>query len=383
MRQLASIQIINEIKPIEGADCIEVAKVLDWHVVIKKNEFKIGDKCIYVEIDSIMPEHADFEFLRDVNFRIKTRKMRGQISQGIIFPLKIYGKDFSKHNINDDITDALDIVKYETQDEKEECTEIKKRMPKTWYGKYVYKIKKYFKDDVKYSWPSWLPHTDETRIQSCGRILEEMRGETCYISVKMDGQSFSAYVDNVIGKNCFLKCKSFIKKVFNKGDVEKQLFVCSRSQNKPKDNGDFWQNAEQHDLLNKLSMFNGRYAIQAEQCGKKIQKNKMGVEGLELFVFNVFDREEKRFVDYSEMLAICKTMGLQTVPILTDKFVIDERVTVDYLLELAKGKYSNGHIREGIVIRPIKERMCKTLKGRTSFKAVNNDYLLKEAKEKN
>lgn len=89
MRKLAHVEKIIDIQPIPNADKIEVATVLGWKVVIKKDEFKVGDKCIYVEIDSVLPEIEDFEFLRTKKFRIKSQKIRGQLSQGLILPIEI------------------------------------------------------------------------------------------------------------------------------------------------------------------------------------------------------------------------------------------------------------------------------------------------------
>ena len=90
MRKLASIQIINNIEPIEDANKIEYASVLGWHCVVKKDEFKVGDKCVYVEIDSILPDNnPEFEFMKDRKYRVKTIKLRGKVSQGIIFPMPI------------------------------------------------------------------------------------------------------------------------------------------------------------------------------------------------------------------------------------------------------------------------------------------------------
>jgi RNA ligase (TIGR02306 family) len=89
MRKLASIQRVIALRPIENADAIEVADILGWHVVVKKGEFKVGDLCVYCEIDSILPEREEFEFLRPRKFRIRTIKLRGQISQGVCFPLSV------------------------------------------------------------------------------------------------------------------------------------------------------------------------------------------------------------------------------------------------------------------------------------------------------
>ena len=89
MRKLASIQKIKAIQPIEGADAIDHASVLGWQLIVKKNEFNVGDLCVYCEIDSLLPEKPEFEFLRPRKMRIQTIRLRGQISQGICFPLSI------------------------------------------------------------------------------------------------------------------------------------------------------------------------------------------------------------------------------------------------------------------------------------------------------
>lgn len=78
MRTLASIQRIDALEPIAGADQIEKAKILGWELVVKKNEFKVGDLCIYCEIDSVLPEKPEFEFLRPRKFRVKTIRLRGK-----------------------------------------------------------------------------------------------------------------------------------------------------------------------------------------------------------------------------------------------------------------------------------------------------------------
>lgn len=90
MRKLASIKSISDLMPIEGKDRIELAAVDGWHVIVKKGEFQIGDKCVYIEIDSVLPEKPEFEFLRSKNFHIKTMKMAGVVSSGICFPLSIF-----------------------------------------------------------------------------------------------------------------------------------------------------------------------------------------------------------------------------------------------------------------------------------------------------
>jgi RNA ligase (TIGR02306 family) len=89
MRKLASIQRVNAVEPITEADAIERIRILGWYVVVRKDEYKVGDLVIYCEVDSILPDRPEFEFLRTRNFRIRTIKLKGQVSQGICFPLSV------------------------------------------------------------------------------------------------------------------------------------------------------------------------------------------------------------------------------------------------------------------------------------------------------
>jgi RNA ligase (TIGR02306 family) len=126
MRQLASVKEIKEILPIEGKDRIELAIIDGWSVIIKKNEFKVGDKCIYVEIDSVMPDKPEFDFLRSKNFRIKTMKMAGVLSQGICFPMNLVEKDYP---IGTDLTNELGVIQYQATRDVEKSTNGGKRPP--------------------------------------------------------------------------------------------------------------------------------------------------------------------------------------------------------------------------------------------------------------
>jgi len=119
MRNLASIQKITELRPIKGADKIEVAQILGWEVVVKKDEFKVNDLIVYIEVDSIVPEKSEFEFLRERKFRVRTIKLRKQISQGIAFPLNILPEKKRKLSENFDVTEILGITKYDPQLQEE------------------------------------------------------------------------------------------------------------------------------------------------------------------------------------------------------------------------------------------------------------------------
>lgn len=187
MRKLASIQKITNLSPIEGADNIEVASVLGWKVVVKKGEFYVGELVVYCEIDSILPDWPEFKFLKPRGMRIKTIRLKGQISQGICFKLDIvsvfkaisYGvisinqKIEVIHREGYDVTQMLGIIKYEPP-----C--IHSNGP----------------NKPKGNFPSFIPKTDEVRIQTIPEFLEIYKDEPCVVTEKLDGTSVVWGIDN-------------------------------------------------------------------------------------------------------------------------------------------------------------------------------------------
>ena len=181
-RKLASIQKILSLDPIEGADSIEVATVLGWHCVVKKGEFEINSPCLFCEVDALLPtDKPEFAFLEKSRGRIKTIRLRGQISQGLALPLSaITFADLSQFSEDDDVTELLGITKYEPPEPNSGGANLRGR--------------------VKGNFPSFLHKTDEIRIQAVPGVLERHRGKKFYISEKLDGSSFTAYMrDDVFG----------------------------------------------------------------------------------------------------------------------------------------------------------------------------------------
>ena len=178
MRKLVSIQRISKIEPIKNADNINLATILGWKVVISKKEsYTEGDLVAYVEIDTQLPKIPMFEFLKDRKYRVRTIKLRGQVSQGLIIPLREIEKNFnidiSKFKEGDDITSLIGATKYDPEAEKEKkllekqmATNDnpihKKLMKYKWYRK-LYSI---FTIPQKSGFPDWIHKTDETRIQN-------------------------------------------------------------------------------------------------------------------------------------------------------------------------------------------------------------------------
>ena len=336
-RTLASIENILELNPITGADNIEVAKIKGWNVVVKKGEFNVGDKIVYCEVDSILPERPEFEFLKDRHYRIKTVKLRGQVSQGICFPLDILPSQIDNLEPGSDVTGILGVTKYE------------KPIPVSLRGRMRGPISRLA-----------VPKTDEMRVQNIPDVLERHKGKTLYITEKIDGTSMSCYIDPETG-----------------------LHVCSRNVDLAPDfehkwNGNsYWAYINEYNIEEILKQMGGTIAIQGELFGKGIQGSKYKIPDIRYRVFNMWDMVNHCYLDIATMKDVVDTFGLGNdflVPYLGE---IELNHTVDDLLQLADGTSTISDVaREGLVFRPLTEETDPRL-GRLSFKAVSNKFLLK------
>lgn len=350
MRKLASIQTVNTIEPIPNADAIERIRVLGWWVVSKKGEHQPGDKVVYCEIDSLLPERPEFEFLRassfkpaqtdfegamvlPAGFRIKTVKLRGQVSQGICFPLSLLPSGAPTEE-RADVTELLGVRKWEPP------------IPIGMGGK------------VKGGFPGFLPKTDETRVQVLEPFLERHRGKTFYVTEKLDGTSFTAFLH------------------------EGQFGICSRNlwMDETDEGNILVRVSRALKLEEKLRQAQERLgynlAVQAEVIGPGIQKNKYGLKAVTLRVFNVLNVDAYRLLDHAVMLEVLGELGLQSVPQL-GTVVLNH--TVDELVAFSEGtSVLNAQVqREGVVLRPFVEEHDEDIGGRLSFKAINPKFLLK------
>ncbi len=393
MRKLASVQVIKNIEPIENADKIEYASVLGWHCVVKKDEFKVGDKCVYVEIDSILPDNnPEFEFMKDRKYRVKTIKLRGKVSQGIIFPMSILPKDESKYSVGDDVTNILNIKKYEPEDVIPPSPTIKKswlyyHTPNCIRG-IMFKLspkfaKKIFKlPDSKKPWPSFLIKTDEERVQN---------KESDFFVNNIN--KYFSYTEKVDGSSLTVFCRD--------GDVG----VCSRNFRLPLDDGNKYVEAvKKYDLLNKLEKFckerKCNIALQGELLGPGVQGNKYKLQDYDIYFFNAFNIDTQNRLIESSLTQLCNYFGLKRVPYFDPVFFLK---SADEWVEFSKGNsILNPDIqREGIVIRlynpsdwiPARTNNEKDItipdpifKGGSmlhettnylSFKAINPNFLLK------
>ena len=357
VRKLASIQVITDLKPIEGKDRIVLATVLGWSVIVKKDEFNIGDKCIYIEIDSLLPKKPEFEFLRNKKFRIKTMKLGNTYSQGIVFPLSILPQN-KTYQIGDDVTDILGIKKYDPQAEEElklnKTTKEIKKYPQflmrwSWFRKLVLPSKR-----QQRGFPMQISKTDEVRIQTIPEVLKNK--EPTIVTEKIDGQSLSALL---------VKNKTWY------GKTKYEFILCSRNLRLwTKDNSNYWQMAEKYNLEKTLKNIIGDnewVAIQGECYGASIQSNPYKMNNKELRIFNVIYPSGR--LGSIEAKEICDKNNLLFVPILDVNYILPD--TVDSMLQYATNKslINPNVLREGVVVR--------SKDGKKSFKAVSPEYLIK------
>jgi len=331
-RKLASVVKIVDIQPIPGADAIVVATVKGWKVVVKVNEYKVGDLAVYYEIDSFLPIRPQFEFLRkssfkrmgsNEGFRLKTIRLRGQISQGLLTPIP---EGISNPKEGDDLTEALDIVKYEPP------------IPAQLAGK------------IKGTFPSFIPKTDEIRIQNFeSEVGFSPVGERAYVTEKLDGTSFTCYFNNGV------------------------FGVCGRNWelSETSDNS-LWRMANLLQLKEKMTKHGKNIALQGELVGAGINGNLYGLSDHKLYFFTGYDIDKGRRMFFDELEWVLFGLQLQMVPLLEKYgFVIpNESNIVDYMLKYAEGKsVLNMEVdREGVVVRGLEREF--------SFKAISNTYLL-------
>lgn len=328
-RKLASVQVISDLQPIPEADLIEVATVKGWKLVVKKGEYAIGDRAIYCEIDSFLPIREEFEFLRKSSFkkmgeqegfRLRTIKLKGQVSQGLLLPLSTLPHPDSL-NEGDDVTDVLGVFKYEPP------------IPAQLAGV----MKSYF--------PSFVPKTDEERIQNLTDSYPNYKKNTFYVTEKLDGSSATFYLNNGV------------------------FGVCSRNIDllETPDNS-FWKVARQLDVEAKLQALDN-FALQGEMIGEGIQGNPYKLKGQHVYFYNAYDIDEQRYLPFEDFDKLMKGMGYNTVPIIEREFTLPD--TIDELLAYAEGRSMLADTeREGYVIRSHSRAI--------SFKVISNKFLLKE-----
>lgn len=336
-RKLATIRKIAAIEPIEGADAIEVAVVDGWKVVVKKGEFQVDALAVYLEIDSWVPtELAPFlskgkeprEYEGVKGERLRTVKLRGQISQGLLLPVtsdicvKLGAVDADLEGA--DVTELLGILKWERP------------------------MNAQLAGMARGNFPALVPKTDQERIQNLTRSFEQYQLDTWSITEKLDGSSCTFYLDD-----------------------EGVFHVCSRNLDLKEDEANsFWKVARKfqiEDIMRRNSMLG--MAIQGEMIGEGIQGNQYKTQ-LDFYVYDMYNTHTGQYILPVQLKAACERLGLKHVPIIAEATEIKEQ-TIQSILAFAEGKsLLNASNREGIVFK------SNTVHDR-SFKSISNSWLLK------
>ena len=377
-RALAYIQHVTNIRPIDGADNIEQCNVLGWNLICKKGEFHEGDPCVYIEIDSKVPEREEFEFLRAKGFTVKTMKLGkfNCISQGLAMPQSAF-KELVGLSEGTDVTDILGI-KYSVQEDnarkgngdpnakyKSMAARHQKIFKKKWarwmmrrsWGR---KVMFFFfgkKKDNPRGFPTFVSKTDEERVENQPWRIGD--GKTYLATEKLDGTSCTYALERK-GRNKF------------------EFYVCSRNvrqqdekQECYHDHNIYWDlafkyNIEQHlkDFLNQFPQLKW-VCIQGEGVGS-VQGNPLKLTEDDLYVFNFKESQTGRWSSMAGAGQV-REWGMKWVPILGEVQMPD---TMEELKVLATGKskVNPNVMREGIVYR--------SLDGSDSFKNVSREYLL-------
>jgi len=354
MRKLATIRRIAEIRPIENADAIEHVRVDGWWVVGKKGEFQVDDLAVYIEIDAWCP-HELAPFLskgkepREYNGvkgeRLKTVKLRGAVSQGLLLPIPAELNDPTQFTEGSDVTELLGVQKWEPP------------IPAQLRGK------------IAGNFPSWLRKTDEDRIQNCFKDVSPRLNESWVIEEKVDGSSMT------VG---YRKCDFILDK--DGQPIPEEFVVCSRNLSLKLEDEDntFVRIAKESGIQDAMKSYGRNLGISGELIGEGVQGNKYDIKGHRWLVFNIFDVDTGKYVSAEERQLIIRDLvalgaTIEQVPVITAVGTkLLDGLSVDDFLEMAEGKSA---------LNPKTEREGLVFKNQTdpdiSFKAISNRWLLK------
>ena len=386
-RALAYIVNVDDVKPIEGADNIELACVGGWRVIVNKQQFNPGDEAVFFEIDSLVPETEWSEFLRPRKFKVKSYKLNkfGVLSQGLLMPMSILPQN-KKFKVGDDVTKVLGVKYYVAEDNDRKS---KNGNPNEKYNRMAAKHpklakKKWFRwlmrrmwgkrllfvflgrhiDERKYKFPAWIKKTDEDRIENCLWMLEDK--QPFVVTEKIDGTSTTFFLDCTKRKHDFGVCSRNVR----------QMTPDQVSYHTDKDAGVgnvYWEMAFKYDIQNALESIAKKYnvkrvVLQGETYGASVQGNLLHIKGRDFAAFNlIFDGERLGSLEANKILS---WYGVPFVPIIDDNFIMPDKDDFEKLKLMADGKsvINPKYRREGFVYR--------SLDGKLSTKNVSRLYLL-------
>lgn len=331
MRHLARVVSIDDVIKHPNADALDLCIVGGWQVVSKVGEFKKDDKAVYFEIDSWIPtELAPFlskgkeprVFNQVKGEKLKTVRLRGEISQGLILPISILPE--GTYEADQDVTELLGVQKWE--------------LP----------LNAQLAGSCRSTFPSYVPKTDQERLQNCKKHFDKWKssGDLFEVTEKLEGSSMTVIIK------------------------DDDFHVCSRNMDlldTPENT--FWKVAKQYDIESKIRTLGRDIAIQGELIGEGVQGNIYKLKGNRFYVYDMYDIKAAKYLSSAERTELTAKLGLLHVPILYTGFTLREEDTIQSLLEGADGKSElYDTLREGLVF--------KQVNGLYSFKTVSNQYLL-------
>ena len=384
-RELAYVVKIDNIIPIDGADRVEQAVVGGWHIMVRKGQFKAGDKAVYFEIDSKVPQREPYMFLSDKHFKIKTQKyFKGTvISQGLLMTFEDFDWDEDKYEVGTFLTKELGVTYAVEEDNKRKSNitkydkmyqrhldlfkkhKILRKIFKTNIGKKILFIFLGKKRDTR-NWPAWVVKTDEERVQNMPFLFPGDPDKKWIVTEKIDGTSTTFTMKGRKKKEEFYICSRNVN--FDKPEKAENCFY---------ETNVYIEMAEKYNIESVLRNILENHpefefvTIQGETYGANIQKRDYGLTGHDFMAFNlIFGYKDGRVerlnpIDMTSILV--NTYNIPCVPVL-ETIILPE--TIDEMIAYANGKsLVDGGMREGVVLR--------TLDGVESFKSVSNDFLIK------
>lgn len=334
-RKLASIQRIAEIKDIPDADLIQAYRVGGWWIVSKKGEFAVNELVTYLEIDSFVPtELAPFlskgkepkEYMGVRGERLRTVKLKRQISQGLILPLSEYVLDNVELIEGYDVTEILGVIKWEAPEE-------------------------FIPANAKGNFPSFIPKTDQQRVQNLSREFNEWLtdGSVWQKTEKLDGSSMTVFINGD-----------------NSG-------VCSRNLELLEDeNNTYWKMTKKYKLIETLRSTGRNLAFQGEIYGMGINGNLYGLDDQRFALYSIYDIDDQCYLPPDEAYRVALVLGVPHVPHEGNFCLGEFYSTMQELIDEADGTscVNTKAIREGYVY--------KNLETTESFKVIGASYLIKK-----
>lgn len=384
-RMLAYTVTIDSITPIEKADNIELAHVGGWNVIIRKNEFNVGDMAVFFETDSLLPETEWSEFLRPKKFKVKTYKLGkfNVISQGLLLPMSILPNN-KTYELHEDVTKLLGIKYYVAEDNARKaksnpnakynnmCARNSKLAKKKWWKwlmKRAWGRKLLFvffgrKKDNPKNWPNWVKKTDEDRIENVMFMLEDKNPYV--VTEKIDGTSTTFFLDLTGRKPDFGVCSRNVRQM----DADQKNFVSDMSGI----GNVYWEMAFKYNVEDAIKDIAKKHnhkhvVLQGETYGESVQGNKYKLDECRFAAFNlIFDGERLGSVEAKNILA---EYNIPFVPIIDDNYILPDADDFEEFKQSADGKsvINKKCLREGFVYR--------SQDGQKSFKNVSRKFLLK------